>query len=147
MGDRYRGSPSATRTLSLSKALGDAVRRGHLVVSPVTRVDVPARDDSVERVAWTLEEARAFLSVAADDRPHGVWRLLLATGLRRGELLGLTWDDISEGSATDPAPGTRRVRRGARLRPRDDEDPSDETGEVRRRDGCRLGELEGRAGT
>jgi integrase len=84
----------------LSKALGDAVRRGHLVVSPVMRVDVPARDDSIERIAWTLEEARAFLSVAAGDRLHAVWRLLLATGARRGELLGLTWDDVSDHGAT-----------------------------------------------
>jgi integrase len=84
----------------LSKALGDAVRRGHLVVSPVTRVDVPARDDSIERVAWTLEEARSFLNVAAGDRLHGVWRLLLATGVRRGEILGLQWSDIDDHSAT-----------------------------------------------
>jgi hypothetical protein len=36
---------------TLSKALGDAVRREHLVVNPILAVDPPARDDSIERVA------------------------------------------------------------------------------------------------
>ena len=99
------GGPLAGKTVRnvhglLSKALGDAVRRGHLVVNPVLAVDVPTRDDSVERVAWTLEEARTFLSVAKSDRLYAVWRLLLATGARRGELLGITWEDVGGGSAT-----------------------------------------------
>jgi integrase len=84
----------------LSKALGDAVRRGHLVANPVLATDPPARDDSVERVAWTREEVRRFLEVSADDRLGGIWRLALATGLRRGELLGLQWSDIDEGTVT-----------------------------------------------
>ncbi len=82
----------------MSKALGDAVRRGHLVASPVAAVDPPARDDSVERTAWTREEVRTFLEVAGADRLHAIWRLALATGLRRGELLGLRWDDVDDGA-------------------------------------------------
>jgi len=82
----------------LSKALGDAVRRGHLVVNPAAAVDPPAKDDSVERTAWGRDEVRAFLDVAADDRLHAVWRLALATGCRRGELLGLRWSDVDDRS-------------------------------------------------
>jgi integrase len=37
---------------------------------------------------------RAFLDVAAADRLHAIWRLVLATGMRRGELLGLQWSDF-----------------------------------------------------
>ncbi len=66
------------------------------MANPCTFVDPPARDDSVERRAWTKDEVRRFLEVAADDRLAGIWRLALATGLRRGELLGLTWTDIDE---------------------------------------------------
>jgi integrase len=63
-------------------------------------VDPPKRDDSVERTAWTRDEARAFLEVAASDRLAAVWRLALTSGLRRGELLGLRWSDVDDGSVT-----------------------------------------------
>lgn len=76
----------------------DAVRRGHLASSPV--LDPPARDDSVERHAWTLDETRTFLAVASGDRLEAVWRLALATDARRGELLGLQWPDVDDGAAT-----------------------------------------------
>jgi integrase len=58
-------------------------------VSPVDAVDPPARDDSVERTAWSAAEVGGFLDVAAGDRLSAIWRLALTTGLRRGELLGL----------------------------------------------------------
>lgn len=84
----------------LSKALGDAVRRGHLVVNPILAVDPPARDDSVERAAWTKAEVRRFLDTAATDRLGAIWRLALATGCRRGELLGIQWADVDLGTCT-----------------------------------------------
>jgi integrase len=43
---------------------------------------------------WTPEQARRFLAATADDRLAVLWQVLLATGLRRGEVLGLRWDDI-----------------------------------------------------
>lgn len=46
-----------------------------------------------------------FLAATRDDRLHPLWRLLLATGLRRGEALGLRWDDL------DLARGLLYVRR------------------------------------
>jgi integrase len=96
----------------LSKALGDAVRRGYIVANPVLAVDVPTRDDSVERRAWTKEEVVQFLPVAAADRLGSIWRLSLATGLRRGEVLGLTWSDV------DLDERRLAVRRQVLVRPR-----------------------------
>jgi integrase len=109
-GQPLRGKTVRNVHVTLSKALGDAVRRGHLAVNPVLAVDPPARDDSVERTAWSTEEVRRFLEVAAEDRLHAVWRLALATSHRRGELLGLAWDDVQEGSI--------HVRRQVLVRPR-----------------------------
>jgi integrase len=93
-GTPLRGKSIRNAHVLLSKACGDAVRRGYLVTNPVQNVDPPRRDDSIRRTAWTADEARAFLAVADGDRLAAVWQLLLATGLRRGELCGLRWADI-----------------------------------------------------
>ncbi|MEY2245174.1 site-specific integrase [Streptomyces sp. BF23-18] len=50
-------------------------------------------------------EVRMLLKVAQPHRLYALWLLLVSTGLRRGEALGLTWSDI------DLAAGTLRVRR------------------------------------
>src|SRR5262249_29616079 len=49
---------------------------------------------NVEMRYWTPEQARSFLESVVDDRMEAAWRLLLATGLRRGEALGLKWSDM-----------------------------------------------------
>jgi integrase len=95
-GTPLRGKSVRNVHVLLSKALGDAVRRGHRVANPVAAVDPPARDDSVERAAWSRDEVRAFLDVAGGDRLHAVWRMVLTTGLRRGELVGITWDALED---------------------------------------------------
>ena len=111
-GKALRGKTVRNVHVTLSKALGDAVRRGHLTTNPVLAVDPPARDDSVERAAWTAEEVRTFLDASSTDRLAAIWRLALATGLRRGELLGLQWDDL------DLDAGTVAVARQILVRPR-----------------------------
>jgi integrase len=55
--------------------------------------------------AWTAEQARAFLLATINDDRHVLWRLLLDSGMRLGEALALTWDDV------DLAAGTVAVRR------------------------------------
>lgn len=40
------------------------------------------------------DQARAFLRAARTDRLYALWVLALTTGLRRGELLGLCWQDL-----------------------------------------------------
>ncbi|MFB7114489.1 tyrosine-type recombinase/integrase [Streptomyces sp. NPDC056291] len=50
----------------------------------------------------TAAEARQLLQAAADDRLHALYELALRTGLRKGELLGLNWEDLDldRGTAT-----------------------------------------------
>ncbi len=44
--------------------------------------------------AWTEGETRRFLEASGKSPYNVIWRLLLATGLREGEALGLRWEDI-----------------------------------------------------
>ncbi|MEU9775459.1 MULTISPECIES: tyrosine-type recombinase/integrase [unclassified Streptomyces] len=53
----------------------------------------------------TAAEARQFLNAARADRLHALYELALRTGLRKGELLGLHWEDL------DLATGTASIRR------------------------------------
>lgn len=48
--------------------------------------------------AWDSDEARRFLEAAraSKDPLYAAWVLLLVLGLRKGELLGLAWNDIGE---------------------------------------------------
>lgn len=40
---------------------------------------------------WTSQDAGRFLVASADDRLAALFHLVLFTGLRRGEALGLHW--------------------------------------------------------
>jgi integrase len=74
----------------LSRAFRDAVRWGKLVRNPVDAADPPAIPES-RASAWTAGELGRFLAAVSADRLFAFWRLAAMTGMRRGELLGLTW--------------------------------------------------------
>lgn len=59
-----------------------------------TSLTDPPRQRTVEREPFTAEEARALLAAAESDRLAVLYRLALTLGLRRGELLGLRWQDV-----------------------------------------------------
>ncbi len=79
----------------LSGALTQAMREELVFrnVAALVRVPMPRRQ---EQPVWTVEEARRFLeSARVDDDPlYAAYVLLLTLGLRRGELLGLAWEDV-----------------------------------------------------
>ena len=43
---------------------------------------------------WTAQEAKAFLKATHNHRLHTAFTLMLMLGLRRGEALGISWDDV-----------------------------------------------------
>jgi integrase len=97
------GKPLSSRTVAyssrvLSMALGDAVESGLLASSPMSEIPKRQRAThrSVEDVGkvWDASQARTFLNVVQSDRLAALWALLLDSGCRRGEALGLQWSDL-----------------------------------------------------
>ena len=80
----------------LHRAFRDAVRWGRLFRNPVDAADPPrvAGPGSREMKTWSAVQVRAFLEATKDDRLYPLWRLLCLTGMRRGEVLGVKWQDI-----------------------------------------------------
>ena len=79
----------------LRMALGDAVKRGLIPRNPALVVALPGgRRSEIE--CSSRDEVLAFLDSEGvrSDRLRAVWRLALATGLRRGELVALRWRDL-----------------------------------------------------
>jgi integrase len=81
----------------LHAALKDAVKL-ELVMRNVADVVKPETASSAENThaaqSWTAEEVSQFLEVARDDSLYVLFYLLLALGLRRGEVCGLRWSNI-----------------------------------------------------
>ncbi|WP_404351137.1 site-specific integrase [Phycicoccus jejuensis] len=62
-------------------------------VAALVRVPMPRPK---KQAVWTVDEARRFLESARTDHDpmYAGYVLLLTLGLRRGELLGLAWEDV-----------------------------------------------------
>ena len=80
------------RTILFS-ALKQAVRWQLLPRNVVEAVD-PLKETPTKMKLWMPAEARRFLNTAREHRLYPAFYLLMSTGLRRGELLGLRWDDV-----------------------------------------------------
>lgn len=98
-----RGGPLAAKTVKnlhqiIRAALSDAVDRGLLVSNPAAGAYAPdprKRPSSRRRArSWTADELGDFLVDTAENGHSMLFRLAAATGMRRGEVLGLRWDDV-----------------------------------------------------
>ncbi|MCZ2849707.1 tyrosine-type recombinase/integrase [Modestobacter sp. VKM Ac-2978] len=98
-------APSTVRTIYtvLRAALDIAVRDGLLGRNPAAAVRRPAVERQ-DAAFLTVDDAHRLLDSMRGERLEPLFRLMLATGLRRGEALGLHWSDV------DLDGGTLRVR-------------------------------------
>lgn len=77
----------------LSAALRQAVDWG-LVQTNVARMAKAPKVRRAQPHPMTTAEVRAFLASVADDPRHAFYVLAFTTGMRRGELLALRWQDV-----------------------------------------------------
>ncbi|PZR92576.1 MAG: hypothetical protein DLM67_14785 [Candidatus Nephthysia bennettiae] len=109
-GEPVSGEPLSKKSVQnvhicLRAALNDAVEDGLLRSNPaVGAFSYSKTKDRQEMLTWSVEELQAFLAFTAGDREHILYRTALATGMRRGELLGLRRRDL------DLLTGRLRVR-------------------------------------
>jgi len=79
--------------LNISQALDEAVKLGWVARNVADVVKLP-RWKPREMETWSAEEAQQFTEVTGESTHGPIWLLALATGMRRGELLGLRWADV-----------------------------------------------------
>jgi integrase len=90
-------SPSTVRRIRsvLAQALDQAMRWGYVNRNVATLARSP-KVPRVEGRTLTPEQARSLLDVLHGHRNEALYALMLSTGLRRGEALGLKWTDFDE---------------------------------------------------
>jgi integrase len=88
----------------LHRALGQAMRLGLLERNVCDLVDAPRRAAPLVQ-AWDARHVVKVLDIGDATDLAALWRVALLCGLRRGELLGLKWEDV------DLEQGTLAVRR------------------------------------
>ncbi|HEY3228826.1 MAG TPA: site-specific integrase, partial [Roseiflexaceae bacterium] len=108
----------------LRRVLNQAMRWQYVQRNVATLVDVPraalaSKSDTApsDAHAFTIQplderQARALLDAVAEHRLEPLYRVALSLGLRRGEVLGLRWEDIDLQRATLRVTGSLQRLRG-----------------------------------
>lgn len=83
----------------LRMILKQAVNDG-ILTRNVAELVTPPKLEQADPVHFTADEARRFLDVARQDHVGSLYAVALGSGLRRGELLGLSWRDFDRDTAS-----------------------------------------------
>jgi integrase len=88
-------SPSSVRRVysTLRSALNSAVKRRMLGHNPALSVELP-ETRLYRPVVWDAQQVSRFLDAIQGHRLFALFALVVLTGLRRGEALGLRWSDV-----------------------------------------------------
>ena len=77
----------------LSKAFAKAVEQGFLIENPAIKATAPKPTPKAVD-PWRYEEVVEFIIGFKDVDNHALYVTALSTGMRRGEILALRWNDI-----------------------------------------------------
>lgn len=78
----------------LRRVLNEAVKWELIHRNPCDGVTPPRVEKKPPQV-WTIDQAQTFLSAVKGHRWEGIYLIALTTGARRGEILGLEWDNLN----------------------------------------------------
>ena len=79
----------------LGSIFKEAINRDIIYKNPLNRVLKPKSDKLDKKVeAFTIDEQKAFLKCLTDEKYKDIYIIALYTGMRVGEILALTLDDI-----------------------------------------------------
>lgn len=96
---------------ALRRALNHAMRFGYVVRNVATLVDVPG-EITFKPEPLDEEQARRLLEAITGHRWELLYRVALGLGLRKGEILGLRWEDVDFDKATIRITGSLQRQRG-----------------------------------
>lgn len=102
--DGYSTSTIKHLRVILNGTLNRAVMHEVLVRNPMDKLNFKGKP-AEKREVWTPEQAAAFVLVTRNDYGAAALVFALMTGMRRGEVLGLKWEDF------DFTKGTLRINR------------------------------------
>jgi integrase len=124
-------APATVRRIhaTLHRALKDAVRWNKISRNPSDAADPPRAATCAEAQinVWSIPQLRNFLIAERGSHFYPLWLTLITTGLRRGEALGLRWQDVDLQAHTlairqtrvlygyQPLLSTPKTRKGKRL--------------------------------
>lgn len=101
MDAEYAGSTIRQTYIAMGTMFRSAVMNDLIIKHPMDGVRYTKPVRAVDDIKFlTLEEQRKFMEVAKRSHNYAQYALLLETGLRTGELVGLTWDAIDWGKRT-----------------------------------------------
>ena len=80
----------------MSSSFETAVREGRISRNPCKQMSPPRRNVA-QLEALDIDEARRVINHVSHDDEYGArWAMALLTGARRGELIGLEWDRVTD---------------------------------------------------
>jgi integrase len=104
-----KGSAMTGRTAAYGRAaFAWALKRGAVHVNPFAALPIAKSIAKRERVLSDAEIAEIWRAADEAASPYGtIIRLLILTGQRRGEVAGMTWDEVSDDLTTWSLSGQR----------------------------------------
>ena len=95
MTETYAGSTIRQTYIALGAMFKAAKENGLIEKHPMDGVRFDSPVKAVDEIHFlTVSEQKAFLEVAKHSHNYNQYALILETGLRTGEVIGLTWDAI-----------------------------------------------------
>lgn len=64
------------------------------IIRNVAEAVSPPKTKKIEMQTWNNEQVKIFLEVSKESRYYPIYLTAINTGMRRGEILGLRWQDI-----------------------------------------------------